>query len=190
MVKQNGTICVTKKSMSINDTVRESLAIALLKLMEKEKLSQITVSDIVKVAGVGRSSFYRNYSSKEELLFDYIISLYREYFRERNVPLTMNDAMRTEDFLLPRFIFIEEHRKIFGLLHKSEMLYYFFNKIESDYILVLCGQDIETSPYYRSMFSGSCAGIIRQWIERDFAETPEEMVSLFKTLPGAHIVKK
>jgi hypothetical protein len=34
-----------------------------------------------------------------------------------------------------------------------------------------------------AMFSGSCAGIIRHWIERNFAESEEEMVKLFADPP-------
>jgi hypothetical protein len=33
------------------------------------------------------------------------------------------------------------------------------------------------------MFSGACAGIIRHWIDRDFAEGEEEMVKLFSNPP-------
>ena len=50
-----------KEVMSVNETVREALAIALLKLMKSQEFAKITVSDIVRVAGVGRSSFYRNF---------------------------------------------------------------------------------------------------------------------------------
>lgn len=170
--------------MSVNETVREALAIALLQLMKNKELSEISISEIVKVAGVGRSSFYRNFDSKEQLLCSYIIDLYHDYFLEKNVPLQMADAGQVEAFLLPRFNFIKEHRDIFKALHKNGMLYYLFERLEDELILLLCGQTEETSSYYRAMFSGSCAGIIRHWIERDFAESIEEMVRLFANPPS------
>ncbi len=165
-----------KKKMSVNETVREALAIALLKLMKTEEISKISVSDIVRVAGVGRSSFYRNFASKEELVCSYIVDLYRERFDSKEIP-TQKDG-KTEAFLTPRFNFIKEHRDIFKALHEHNLLYYFFIKIESDIIPILCGQEF-VSPYHRAMLSGSCAGIIRMWIERDFAESVEDMVRLF-----------
>ncbi len=173
-----------KEKMSVNETVREALAIALLQLMKKKELSEISISEIVKVAGVGRSSFYRNFNSKEQLLCSYIVDLYHEYFREKNVPLQMTDAGQVESFLIPRFNFIKEHRDIFKALYKNGMLYYFFGSIENELILLLCGQTGDTSSYYRAMFSGSCAGIIRHWIERDFAESVEDMVKLFANPPN------
>ncbi len=172
-----------KEKMSVNETVREALAIALLQLMKNKELSEISISEIVKVAGVGRSSFYRNFESKEHLLSSYIIDLYREYFREKNVPLQISDANEVEVFLTPRFNFIKEHREIFKALYKNGMLYYLFNRLEDDLILLLCGQSEETSSYYRAMFSGSCAGIIRHWIEQDFHESIEDMVKLFANPP-------
>lgn len=167
------------KKMTLNDTIRESLAIALIQLMKTESISEITISEIVKVAGVGRSSFYRNFKNKEDLLCSYIIDLYNEYFDKKNVPLSMDKQTDMNEFLLPRFKFIKENRDIFRVLYDHNLLYYFFNQTENGLILVLCGQSENISSYYRAMFSGSCAGIVRHWIERDFADSEEDMVKLF-----------
>lgn len=47
---------------------RECIETALIQLMAKEDFAKISVSDIVKRAGVSRTAFYRNYTSKEEVL--------------------------------------------------------------------------------------------------------------------------
>lgn len=167
-----------KKKMSVNETVREALAIALLKLMKNEEFSKISVSDIVRVAGVGRSSFYRNFSSKEDLVCSYIVDLYHERFESMEIPVRMQHEGKIEDFLTPRFTFIKDHGDIFKTLHDQNMLYNFFISIEDDIIPILCGHEAE-SPYIRALFSGSCAGVTRQWIERDFAESVEDLVKLF-----------
>ena len=171
------------EKMSVNETVRESLAIALLQIMKHKEFLQISVSEIVKVAGVGRSSFYRNFGSKENLLCSYIVDLYREYFKSEKVPVRVSEGEKVEGFLLPRFHFIKKNREIFKALYNHGMLYYFFNRIEDDLVLLLCGQSENAPTYYRAMFSGACAGIIRHWIERDFKESEEEMVKLFAVPP-------
>ncbi len=172
-----------KKMMSMNDTVREALAIALIQLMKTKSISEITISEIVKVAGVGRSSFYRNFHNKEDLLCSYIIDLYNDYFDNDNIPLSMNAQTDMEAFLLPRFQFIKEHREIFHVLYDHNLLYYFFSQTENGLILLLCGQSEEISSYYRAMFSGSCAAVVRHWIERDFADDEKDMVKLFANPP-------
>lgn len=172
-----------KEKMSVNETVKEALAIALLQLMKNKEIADITISEIVQIAGVGRSSFYRNFTSKEQLLLNYIVDLYHEYFREKKVPVRVEDGVNVEEFLLPRFHFIKEHGDIFRVLYKRGLLYYFFEKAGSDLIKLLCGETTMESSYYMAMFSGSCAGIIRHWIERNFAESEEEMVKLFANPP-------
>ena len=61
---------------SAHDIVIESLTEALLQLMEKKPFSEISVSELCMKAGVGRMSFYRNYSSVRDILSDIL----------RNVP--------------------------------------------------------------------------------------------------------
>ena len=183
-MRQINRNCVTKENLTINETVREALAISLLRLMEKQDFNKISITEIASIAGVGRSSFYRNYESKEELLCDYIINLYKKYFNDKNVPQTIQEAKSIDDFLIPRFQFIYIYRNIFTTLYNSGTLYYFFNKIEQDFLLILCGQDDNISSYYCAMFAGSCASIIRHWIERNFKESVKEMTELFKNPPN------
>lgn len=151
--------------------------------MEKEDFQKISITQIVSVAGVGRSSFYRNFESKEELLCDYIMNLYKNYFNQYNIPNIKSEVDCIEKFLQPRFNFIYTNRNIFKLLHKNDLLYYFFKKIEGDFLLTLCGQKYELSTYYTAMFAGSCASVIRHWIEKDFVDSVDEMTKLFKKPP-------
>ncbi len=51
-----------------NQLTKESLETALLFLLEKKELKNISVSELVRKAGVSRNAFYRNYKSKEEIL--------------------------------------------------------------------------------------------------------------------------
>ncbi|MBF0777400.1 TetR/AcrR family transcriptional regulator [Streptococcus cuniculi] len=51
-----------------NQLTRESIETALLFLLEKKDMRQISISELVKKAGVSRNAFYRNYKSKEEIL--------------------------------------------------------------------------------------------------------------------------
>lgn len=51
-----------------NQITKEAIETALLFLLEKKDLQQISISELVKKAGVSRNAFYRNYKSKEEIL--------------------------------------------------------------------------------------------------------------------------
>ena len=60
----------------INQLTCEALETALLHLLETKDLACISISELVKKAGVSRTAFYRNYRSKEQLLeniFEHVI---------------------------------------------------------------------------------------------------------------------
>ena len=45
---------------------------ALMLLMDEKPYGKITVSDITEKAGIARQTFYRNYSGKDEVIFEYL----------------------------------------------------------------------------------------------------------------------
>ena len=53
-----------------NRITRESINTALLELMDNQDFDSITISALVKRAGVSRQSFYRNYTSKEDVIIE------------------------------------------------------------------------------------------------------------------------
>ena len=61
-----------------NTYVRKQITHALLKLMETQMFAEIKITDIVRVAMVGRASFYRNFASKEEVLKQYLMEILKE----------------------------------------------------------------------------------------------------------------
>lgn len=56
------------KRKEANTRVKERITAALLQLLGKKRISEISVSEITTSADVSRSSFYRNYSTKESVI--------------------------------------------------------------------------------------------------------------------------
>ena len=48
-----------------NRITRESICTALLELLKTKEFKEISVSELVRRAGVSRQSFYRNYKTKK-----------------------------------------------------------------------------------------------------------------------------
>lgn len=53
-----------------NKLTRECLTTALMQLMKEKPLEKISITELVTRAGVSRTAFYRNYSTKEDILVD------------------------------------------------------------------------------------------------------------------------
>ena len=58
--------------------VTQEISMAFLELLTEKPFMDITVTDVVKRAGVARASFYRNYSSTSELLDSIMASFTNE----------------------------------------------------------------------------------------------------------------
>lgn len=55
-----------------NKLAKECIVTALITLMKKQEFSSISITDIAKKAGVSRMAYYRNYTSKEDILNKYM----------------------------------------------------------------------------------------------------------------------
>lgn len=62
-----------------NQRVKRSITQALFHLLEEKSISEITISEIIRMAGVARASFYRNYSSKESVLVTLIADVLEDF---------------------------------------------------------------------------------------------------------------
>ena len=170
-----------EKEQSINECVKESITIALLNLMQKKAFSEIKVTEIVKAAGVGRTSFYRNFESKEDVLKKYINQLYSDYFLTHKVPDSSSAEIEKREHMLSRFQFIKQNSEFFILLNKNGLLYEIFESIDSEIFNKIATIDLKNS--YSSAFTSSgCVGVIKEWINRKFRESEEELAEVFMEL--------
>lgn len=71
---------LTQFNQEARQVARESMEIALLTLLEKKPLGDITISELVTKAGVSRNAFYRNYNSKEAILEHLLTTMIRRIF--------------------------------------------------------------------------------------------------------------
>lgn len=65
-------MAATEHSQKIKQDSQEYLITALLQLLETKDLKDITVTQVVKRAGVSRMAFYRNFETLDDVLIAYI----------------------------------------------------------------------------------------------------------------------
>lgn len=163
------------KNITVNEIVKESLSIALIRCMEEKDYKEITVADLCRKAGVCRSSFYRNYSSKEDILLTYIQN---EYYKEFRKELRSSEKPDISFFLKKRIHFISKHRDFFISVNRNNLLEFIFGNLGEDLMELLSDNTSSYSPYTASIFSSACSGIIRCWIRRDFKESEDELCKI------------
>lgn len=157
-----------------NAYVIEHLRNALLELLSQKPLSDISISELVEKANVGRASFYRNYEQKEDILKAHIDSLFREWMAEwqKNDGAPLSEQIR---ILIAHF---EKHRDFYKLLNDRGLIY-----LLKDVIIGLCGPKPEyekVQAYATAYVAYVLYGWIDVWFQRGMQESSDEIAEMFR----------
>ena len=156
---------------SRNAYVVEHLTDAMLELLKEKPLAEISISELCDKAGVGRTSFYRNFEEKEDIVRGYVGRLSQEWV-DQCKRLSEGSVKETVRIVFSHF---EANRDFYGLLNERGMVY-----LLKDIILDLCGfnpdQDIVTA--YASAYMGFFLyGWIEVWFRRGMRDTVDELIT-------------
>lgn len=151
-----------------HDIVVESLMGALLQLMQKKQLSEIKISELCDKAGVSRVSFYRNFTSLNEILVQYLKKTTDDWWAD----FTMREpTLIYETFWQELFDLYKKHADLIRLLQKNHVTF-----LLKDHIFACCGpkpeHDAHTA-YICAMLAGAIYGMVDEWIRRGMGEIPK-----------------
>lgn len=150
--------------------VVEKITDGLLELMNEMPFEKITVSDIVREAGVGRASFYRHFDSKEAVVRRHIARLLKQWSREF-------EAVGKPEELGPSLLrHFYGHRQFYLLLHRCGMSHYLLEEIRGAMEL---DRKSEQEVYPLSWFAGGLYGLVDEWMRRGMIVTPDKLGTEF-----------
>ena len=158
------------KKQELNAYIKECIVTALIKLMGTTPFEDITITELVKLAGVGRVSFYRNFDSKKDVLEKHLATLLQEFGDEFE---KVGNPSLFSELLLKHYY---EHKDFYLLLYKhglSDMIYE----------TIRWGTKIDEAQcnlerYGKSMVAGMLFGWVDEWMRQGMPETPEELALL------------
>ena len=157
---------------------RTKIAEALLGLMEKYPYNEITVKQIILETDLVRKTFYRNFSSKDEVLRYIMKKALSDYFSVIN--------SGKGDVLRNIFMFADRHRRLLILLDKNNMLYVALqcmNELlpafrdndlseENPFTPLFEGLD---SDYLIALNTGAVWNVISLWVHRGMKDDPNHV---------------
>lgn len=149
---------------------------ALFELMKEKDFARITISEIAKKADVGRRTFYRLYTGKEEVLHAWFDKLCREY--KDSYPVL--DWYDLNQIAKDYFEFWYSYREILLLMHQrglSEIIYGEISRVSEDIVKTRMGCEREEGQEDMRFFAYYSVGgfilLLRHWIEGGMQERPE-----------------
>lgn len=158
-----------KSNLGRNQYVVEQITCALLHLMKKTDIREISISQICSQAGVGRASFYRNFESKEDVI--------RKHLKALTDHWTIQHAnICQEDLVEAIFDHYYEQRELFILLYRQGLAHLSLENLKDS-----CGPKPEhdnLTAYTAAFLSNGIYGWIEEWFRRGLQENPKEMALL------------
>jgi len=157
-----------------NEMIRDYVVEALLILMHTKDYNSITIGQITEKAGVNRSTYYRNFDSKEDI----IRRFYARLLEKSLDSMGENAKASTRSYLKVHFNTFYEKRDELLLIHKAGLSYLlldvlnmiFIDKqhLEHDFIR-------EISIYYHT---GGIFNSFLLWFEKGMSISPDDFASI------------
>lgn len=154
----------------------EKIKKAFIQLLQTKEINEINVTDLVKKAGINRSTFYVNYIDiydladkiKEEM-FSNLLELYKEEAIKKK---------HSYDYL-KLFIHIKENQIYYQTMLKLnfDFMNYYDKHLDEESMIKYYGST-KHMDYHIEFFKAGMHAIIKKWLLNECKESPEEMVEI------------
>lgn len=162
---------------------RRRIETALVRLLQKRELGQVTVKEICAAAEVNRTTFYANYMDIYDLaeavqrsMEETVLELYRQ---EQEQGRRTHDLTKLVYHIKENPIFYKTYFKLntgdqmhFSLYDVKEAANFYDRHVD----------------YHIEFFRHGFNAVIKMWLSRDCAESPEEIIGIIQSEYGAKAI--
>lgn len=149
--------------------VQQQITKTLLELLEENNIEDIDIRYLCNKAGVGRASFYRNFSSKEDVIRQYSKKLIQEW----GTGFENDPDSSVFNVFGSLFRHYKEHSSFYSILIRQNMSYIILETIKGK--IGLLPELSNREAYEKAFFAYGLYGWICEWIQRGMQESPEEI---------------
>lgn len=149
------------------EMLKTDLAESLLRLLAVKPFAEITVREIADGAGVDRSTYYRHFTSREDVLEDYLDGLVERYIAQVD-----RTADRTGS-LCELFTFFGGYRQELLLLYDNGLANLLLRALNRRISAV-----VQTDCYRMAYHLGGLFSVFLLWFDRRMTDPPEKMARM------------
>lgn len=157
-----------------NRLTKECLQKALISLMGKKAFDSITITELVKRSGVSRTSFYRNYKAKEDILADVSKQFAQHIYNIIKLSDQGNDRYM---WYYDIFRNVQKHQDTVRLLIQANL-----RQNTSFHIIPIMQElygQLSTEEYYKMLAElGALDAIVYNWFIKGRKESVQDMARL------------
>jgi Transcriptional regulator len=170
-----------KKTYAQIEETKQWILEAFIQLIHTISYNKITITSICEKAGVPRSTFYRYFNTKEDILEDYI----QYFFETMSYELKQYSHITVEDFIKLHFSFFKDNSSYFKALKKIHCEYIFFDYISNEQLYYNFHGDNKNNVLYHAIFFTS---IIFNWVISQNQPSIEYMSHLVMNLLSKDVI--
>jgi len=173
----------TKKTGQ-SDYLKQCLRESYFSLLAQKSNDSISVSAIVKLAGVSRMSFYRYYQNKDQLVQQYVSDAFNDFIKTVKQDSAEDDLTAATIF----FGFFRSHKTQIKILIKQNLFHLLAESFSS--FLQHSNLAIHSKPnipaqqtgYYYQYASAGILQLAKAWVMGDMKESDLEMAQVLKAI--------
>lgn len=169
-----------RRKNTTSEMMKEYIADSLLLLMAGKAYDAITIGEITKKAGVNRSTYYRNFHAKGEIIAFYFSKIISQYMNSQ-AETNMNSTL---EYLVGMFSCFQKHKQQLLLIYQSGVSHYILEALNNMFTLATESRTFAErfQVYYHT---GGIYNSFQLWFGEGMKETPEEMAqTVIQTLPN------
>ena len=158
---------------------------AMLELLEKEELANISVTALCETADVHRSTFYKYYADPAGLFRE----IEQDFLKQIPLPPLVLDQKSEKQLLAATtafFDYVKENRKAFRVFFSSSMESGFSSRLVdllcSRYITLIECDDKRREAYIRIYIASGTVGMLREWVTSDFNVSSRNIAEMMYSL--------
>lgn len=166
---------------------KENIRSAFLSLLETEPYARITVKEITAKAGISRTTFYRHYETREDVLVDIIDSVTAgiEQMRPRFASTPAGDELGRRALMYQVLQYVEENKDaIKVIMDNPGACYYLFSRVQRYLLDTLTTDDAEPSSQrerklqarVRHYHADGIIAVVTDWVDHGCDDSISDLV--------------
>lgn len=172
---------VKKNTNRTHDLVIECIEISFFELLKTKRYEDISITEIIKKAGVSRMGFYRNYASKEEIIENLVFRCF--YSAVQDIKKTRRLNFSTSQIIETSLEKLKDHAEQMKLLLENNLMALLFNCYEKAFFsLYETKKSSAIRDYSAMMFIGELFTLEMTWIKNGLKESPKQMSKIYQRL--------
>lgn len=164
-----------RRKNETGDTMMDYMVEALLLLMKEKSYDRIRVGEITERAGVDRTTYYRHFHSREEILERYLRELNAEFMETYRA----SGHLDFKTYTLTIFQVYYTHKDDLLLIYKAGCASLLLPVLEEGFHFEEYRKNASVRKQYEvSYIIGGIYNNLLFWLSRGMQETPEEMSAI------------